>query len=70
MTRLALARIFHTVLVSSVLIIILIIRFEHASWASPSGLMLLGGSHSKKTTEKIQENGTSTYSFELKYFTT
>ena len=69
MTRLALARIFHTVLVSSVLIIILIIRFEHASWASPSGLMLLGGQYSSTRTEKIQEDGTSTNSFELKYST-
>jgi len=42
-------------------------RYHHSSWASPSGLILLGGRGSKRTTEKIQEDGTSSYSFELKY---
>merc|ERR1711953_992287 len=42
-------------------------RYHHSSWASPSGLILLGGRGSKRTTEKIQEDGSSSYSFELKY---
>merc|ERR1719219_938055 len=42
-------------------------RLRHSSWASPSGLILLGGTDSQTTTEKIQENGTSTQSFGLKY---
>ena len=45
------------------------IRIRHSSWASPSGLILLGGTDSKKTSEKIQEDGTSSFSFELKYRT-
>ena len=63
--------IFLTVNISSVLIIILIVRRDHSSWASPSGLILLGSGHiySGKTTEKIEEDGTSTASFELKYST-
>ena len=44
-------------------------RFRHSSWASPSGMILLGGIFSKRTTEKIGEDGTSSYSFELKYNT-
>merc|ERR1711902_458916 len=42
-------------------------RYHHSSWASPSGLILMGGRGSKRTTEKIEADGTSTYSFELKY---
>ena len=50
------------------LIIILIIRAGHSSWASPSGMILLGGPYSPRTSEKIQDlNGTSTYSFDLVY---
>ena len=52
-----------------VFLIILIIRYDHCSWASPSGLVLLGGDSSPRTTEKIQEDGTSSYSFTLKYDT-
>ena len=44
-------------------------RFRHSSWASPSGMILLGGLFSRRTTEKIGEDGTSSYSFELKYNT-
>ena len=56
--------------VISLLIIIFIIRWGHSSWASPSGLMLLGGGgDGLRTTEKINENGTSSYSFPLKYDT-
>ena len=64
--RLPLSLIFLTALVSSM---ILIIRYYHCSWAAPSGLFLLGGAVSKRTTEKILENGTSSSSFELKYDT-
>merc|ERR1711953_1416688 len=42
-------------------------RRDHTSWASPSGIVLMGGGGS--TTEKIQEDGTSTYSFDLRYTT-
>ena len=52
-------------------IIILIIRRYHVSWASPSGTILMGGggSGSLRTSEKIDESGTSSYSFDLKYDT-
>ena len=43
-------------------LIILIIREGHFSWASPSGVILMGGYSSPKTTEKIQQDGTSSYS--------
>lgn len=43
-------------------------RVGHSSWASPSGLtILIGGDGSAATTEKIQEDGTSVKSFDLKY---
>ena len=45
------------------------VRYIYSSWASPSGMILLGGLFSRRTTEKIGEDGTSTYSFELKYNT-
>ena len=62
--------IFLTVLVSSVLVIIIIIRNSHCSWDSPSGLILLGGDDgSERTSEKIEEDGTSSERFELKYET-
>ena len=47
--------------------IILTIRWKSSSWASPSGIILMGGDVSDKTTEQIQEDGTSTYSFALKH---
>ena len=56
----------HSPCFSSMLIIIIIIRDAHSSWASPSGLLLMGG-YETRTTEKIQEDGTSSYSFDLKY---
>ena len=52
------------------LIIITFIRDQHSSWASPSGIILMGGWHSgsqRNTTEKIQPDGTSIYSFYLNY---
>ena len=57
-----------TVLVSLVFLKCLIIRLYPSSWASPSGLILLGGVDSRAT-EKIQEDGTSTASYSLKYST-
>ena len=51
------------------MLIIIIIRSNHVSWDSPSGIILLGGWGSPKTTEKIQQDGGSSYSFELKYST-
>ena len=51
------------------LLIILIIRDRHSSWASPSGTILMGGRYNETTTEKIQQEGTSSYSFDLKYGT-
>ena len=64
--------IFPTNIVRSMFIIILIIRYEHVSWASPSGTILMGGSGSGslRTSEKIDESGTSSYSFDLEYDTT
>merc|ERR1711971_446498 len=46
-------------------------RQYHVSWASPSGLIIMGGraSASKETSEKIMENGTSIDSFPLEYDT-
>ena len=58
-----------TVLVSSVLLIIIIIRYWHSSWDSPAGVILMGGKYSPRTTEKILQDGTSTASFDLKYST-
>ena len=48
---------------------IFIIRYQHASWASPSGIILMGGLgfNSESSTEKIGEDGTSTNSFDLKH---
>ena len=47
----------------------LIIRRVHSSWDSPAGVVLMGGKNSLRTTEKIQQDGTSSYSFDLKYST-
>jgi len=38
-------------------------RFYHSSWASPSGVRILGG----ETSEKIQDDGTSVRDFDLEY---
>merc|ERR1712066_317884 len=43
-------------------------RWYHSSWASPSGVILLGGgSNSGRTSERIQEDGTSVSGFPLEY---
>merc|ERR1711953_1126744 len=44
-------------------------RKYHSSWDSTSGLILLGGYESPRTTEKILQDGGSSYSFELNYST-
>ena len=46
---------------------ILIIRDDHSSWASPSGVRLLGGVVISGTSERIQEDGTSVSGFPLEY---
>ena len=61
--------IFPTNIVRSMFIIILIIRRNHVSWASPKGTILMGGDYSLRTSEKIDESGTSSYSFDLEYNT-
>ena len=61
--------IFFTVLIRSMSIIILIIRRRHNSWASEFGLILIGGTNSRTTSEMIQEDGTSSYRFALEYDT-
>jgi len=42
-------------------------RLWHSSWASPSGVILLGGINSRRTSERIQEDGTSVSGFPLEY---
>merc|ERR1711973_445306 len=42
-------------------------RWGHSSWASPSGVILLGGGWSPRTSERIQEDGTSVSGFPLEY---
>jgi len=42
-------------------------RDEHSSWASPSGVILLGGEGSPRTSERIQEDGTSVSGFTLEH---
>ena len=62
--RTIISLIFYTVLVFP-MILILIFRDMHLSWASPSGVILLG--EDLKRSEKIQQDGTTTYSFDLKH---
>ena len=44
-------------------------RFGHVSWATGSGLYLIGGYYSGKTSELVKENGTVEKGFLLKYDT-
>jgi len=45
-------------------------RYDHSSWASPSGTRLIGGQVSPRTSEKIEESSeTSSHSFDLEYDT-
>jgi len=45
------------------------VRWHHTSWDSPAGVILMGGPGSRKTTEKILQDGSTTASFPLKYST-
>ena len=47
--------------------VIHITRYSHVSWASPSGLRMLGGHRSRWTSERIQEDETSVSGFPLNY---
>ena len=47
---------------------IIFIRYWHSSWDSPAGVILMGGGGGE-TSEKIEEDGTSAYSFNMKYDT-
>ena len=40
-------------------------REAHTAWASPRGVLLMGGRYSKRTTELLTENGDTTPSFNL-----
>merc|ERR1719204_2357989 len=44
-------------------------RYYHSSWASPSGVILLGGRYNPnlRTSGRIQEDGTSVSGFPLEY---
>ena len=49
---------------------VLNIRYSHSSWASPSGVMLLGGrEYNGWSREKIEEDGTTTFGIALNYET-
>ena len=40
-------------------------RYGHSAWASPRGVMLIGGYHIANTTELLADNGNTTESFHL-----
>ena len=40
-------------------------RYAHTSWASPRGVMIMGGRDSRRTTELLTDNGHTTPSFNL-----
>jgi len=42
-------------------------RYRHSSWDSPAGVILMGGFRSGRNTEKIQQDGSTTASFKLKF---
>ena len=44
-------------------------RFAHSAWASPRGIMLLGGWGSKTSTEILMESGDTNPGFNLDYRT-
>ena len=45
-------------------------RYQHSSWVTPDGdILLIGGSGSFATTEIVYQNGTSIRSFDPKYNT-
>ena len=40
-------------------------RHSHTAWASPRGVLLMGGKYSRRTTELLTDNGHTTPSFNL-----
>ena len=40
-------------------------RVGHTAWASPRGVLLMGGAYSGRTTELLNDNGSTTASFNL-----
>ena len=44
-------------------------RQHHLSWASPQGVLLIGGDYGGTTTELLNDNGSTTPSFSLDYDT-
>ena len=44
-------------------------RQHHLSWASPQGVLLIGGDYGGTTTELLNDNGSTTPSFSLNYDT-
>ncbi len=44
-------------------------RSGHVSWATASGLYLIGGGYSEKTSELVKEDGSVEEGFKLKYKT-
>jgi len=44
-------------------------RWDHSSWDSPAGVILMGGGGSLGTTDKILQDGSANASFPLKYDT-
>ena len=44
-------------------------RANHVSWATASGVYLIGGGSSPRTSEKLKVDGSVQYSFDLKYDT-
>ena len=44
-------------------------RYDHSSWSSPAGLLLMGGRSSPTTTELLTDTGSSLASFYLEYST-
>ena len=48
----------------------LVDRWDHSSWVNPDGdILLIGGSDSPTTTSMVYQNGTTIWSFDLKYDT-
>ena len=44
-------------------------RYGHVSWATASGVYLIGGHYSRRTSEKVKEDGSVEEGFSLKYDT-
>ena len=41
-------------------------KIGHTAWASPQGVLIIGGAYSEQTTELLNDNGGATPSFTLK----